>query len=76
MIDRYYFIGIVEKMQESFDKLAEMTGKEKVTLPFVNKSEKDIQVKNLSQEFIDSFKKTNELDYKIYNYCLEKFSKL
>ena len=76
VLDRYYFIGIVEKMQESFDKLAVMTGKEKVTLPFVNKSEKDIQVKNLSQEFIESFKKTNELDYKIYSYCLEKFSKL
>ena len=76
VIDRYYFIGIVEKMQESFDKLAEMTGNEKVTLPFVNKSEKDIQVKNLSQEFTDSFRKTNELDYKIYNYCLEKFTKL
>jgi len=75
VIDRYFFVGIVERMQESFDKLAELTGKRKVTLPFVNKSEKDIQVKNLSQDFIDNFKKINELDYKIYNYCLEKFDK-
>ncbi len=76
VLDRYYFIGIVEKMQESFDKLADMTGNARVMLPYVNKSEKDIQVKNLSQEFIDNFKKTNELDYKIYNYCLEKFDNL
>lgn len=73
VLDKYFFIGIVEKMQESFDKLAELTGKEKVTLPFVNKSEKDEQVSMLTDSFKQKFKENNKLDYKIYNYCLDKF---
>ena len=75
VLDRYFFIGIVERMQESFDKLAELAGNEKVTLPFVNKSDKDEQISKLSEEFIRKYKEKNELDYRIYNYCIEKFSK-
>lgn len=76
VLDRYFFIGIVEKMQESFDKLADLTGNRRVELPFVNKSEKDEQILNLSEEFRSKFRKQNELDYRIYEYCLEKFDKL
>lgn len=73
ILDRYFFIGIVEKMQESFDKLADILNKRRITLPFTNKSEKDSQINEITQEFIDDFRKKNELDYLIYNYCLEKF---
>ncbi|MBS1553131.1 MAG: hypothetical protein JST15_13780 [Bacteroidetes bacterium] len=76
VLDRYFFIGIVEKMQESFDKLAELVNKKKITLPFSNRSEKDDQLSKLSPEFKAEFKKKNYLDYMIYDYCLEKFNKL
>ena len=76
VLDRYFFIGIVEQMQESIDKLADLSGKTKIELPTLNISKKDDQAINLSPEFIKSFKEYNSLDYKIYEYCLEKFSKI
>lgn len=76
VIDSYFFVGIVENMQESFDKLADLTGNKRVQLPFINKSSKDEQVLKLPDKFIETFKKNNALDYKIYDYCLEKFKKL
>lgn len=77
VLNRYFFIGIVEKMQESFDKFADMAGKKRIKLHFENKSEKDSQIEELKNDvrFIDEFKKRNKLDYLIYDYCLEKFSK-
>lgn len=76
VLDRYYFIGIVEKMQESFDKFADLTGKKRITLPLENKSEKDFQLIELKNDlkFIEDFKKRNRLDYLVYDYCKEKFS--
>ena len=76
VMDKYFFIGITEKMQESFDLLADLAGKKRIKLPFANVSEKDDQVFELSKEFIDEFKKRNKLDYMIYEYCLKKFNKL
>jgi len=73
MLDRYYFIGIVEKFQESFDVLAAKTGKRKIILPKLNTSEKDEQMVDITPEFKKLFRELNELDYKIYEYCLEKF---
>ncbi|MEO6696005.1 MAG: hypothetical protein ABIO41_12470, partial [Ignavibacteria bacterium] len=75
VLDKYFFIGIVEQMQESFDQLADLINKKRLVLPFVNKSEKDSQVSELTPEFIAKFKKQNKLDYLIYDYCLEKFNK-
>lgn len=76
VLDRYFFIGITEHMQSSFDKLAEILNKRKMKVPFSNKSEKDSQISILSKEYIKSFKKKNKLDYKIYKYCLNHFNKL
>ena len=76
ILDRYFFIGIVDRMQESFDKLASLVGKKKITVPLFNTTEKDSQIQDLSPEFIEEIKKQNELDYKIYNYSLERFDKI
>jgi len=73
IIDRYFYIGIVERMQESFDKLAELTNKKKIELPYTNITEKDSQMEQLTPEFIESFKENNKLDYLIYDYCVKKF---
>lgn len=73
MLDRYYFIGIVENFQESFDVFAAMTGKRKIKLPKLNTSDKDNQMEDITPEFKKLFRELNELDYKIYEYCLKKF---
>ena len=76
VLDRYYFIGFVEKMQESLDKFADLINKKRQRLPLANKSEKDSQLENLSPEVLGKFKDRNKLDYQIYEYCLEKFYKM
>lgn len=75
VIDRYYFVGIVEKFQESFDIFADLIGKKKVVIPYLNTTKKDSQLDNLTPDFMKEFKLKNKLDYDIYDYCLEKFSK-
>jgi hypothetical protein len=66
MLQRYFFIGIVEKYQESFDLLLRLIDKPPVQLKIYNESSrKNIK---LSDEFISEFKEINQLDYKIYNY--------
>lgn len=76
VLDRYFFIGIVESMQESFDKLAAKLRKRRLLIPFMNESVKDNQISLIDQTFIENFKAENELDYLIYKYCVEKFNKL
>ncbi|HMQ70191.1 MAG TPA: hypothetical protein PKA90_14495 [Ignavibacteria bacterium] len=76
VLDRYFFIGITEKMQESIDKLGKLVNGKKIIVPVANTSQKDKQLEELGQEFIDDFRKKNKLGYLIYDYCLEKFNKL
>ncbi|MBL0109237.1 MAG: hypothetical protein IPP52_18665 [Ignavibacteria bacterium] len=54
ILDRYFFIGIVEKVQESFDKLAELVHKK--NFRFQTDLKKMINSK-LSPEFIAEFKR-------------------
>ncbi|MEO8210042.1 MAG: hypothetical protein ABI840_05745 [bacterium] len=74
IIDRYFFIGIVEKLQESFDLFADLIGKRREKIPFLNISEKDSQINDLTPQYLKKFKERHELDYKIYEYCLDKFN--
>ncbi|MBK6538256.1 MAG: hypothetical protein WBQ38_01790 [Ignavibacteria bacterium] len=74
VLDRYFFIGITEKLQYSFDILAERLNKPKLKVPLLNYSEKDEQLVLLTEEYIDNFKKYNELDYEIYNYAKSKLN--
>ncbi|MDQ3021254.1 MAG: hypothetical protein M3R36_11905 [Bacteroidota bacterium] len=76
IIDKYFFVGIVERLQESFDLFADLIGKKEEKIPLLNTSEKDSQMNELTPEFLKKFKNHNVLDYKIYDYCLEKFNKL
>jgi hypothetical protein len=73
ILDRYFFIGITEHLQLSMDKLAELMNKPKVKLPVLNRSPRDSQVSGLALEIIRRFKTINELDYRIYEYCLTRF---
>lgn len=73
VLDRYFFIGIVEELQESMDILADLINKKKISVPFENVSVKDEQMSELNEEVVNKFRISNGLDYCIYNYCLEKF---
>ena len=73
ILDKYFFIGINESMQDSLDRLAEILHKPKIIIPVLNQSSRDTQALNLSNTLISAFKHHNELDYLIYNYALNKF---
>lgn len=74
VLDRYFFIGILEKLQESMDKLAIILKKPRIDIKLLNKTQRDDQVSILTPEFVSKFKKDNELDYAIYNYALSSFN--
>lgn len=76
IIDRYFFVGILEEKQLSLDILASLLGKRRKQYPWVNRtSKKNGGIEEVSSEILARFKRENELDYKIYNYCFERFQR-
>ena len=67
ILDHYFFIGIFENYQQSFDRLATLLQKPKVQLKKRNISK--YTPYNLTDQVIAEFKEKNQLDYRIYNYC-------
>jgi len=67
VLRQYFFIGIMENYQESFDRLSRLTGNPPVTLKKYNDSPRSRF--NLSDKLTSNFKDANQLDYKIYNYA-------
>lgn len=70
----YYFIGILERGQDSLDLLANLISKPRMILPRENATiagEESI----LDQETIEEFRELNWLDYKIYDYCVEMLNR-
>jgi len=76
VLDSYFFIGITDKLQESFDKLAMLLNKRKITMPVLNLTNKDSLLSFNTEDFKVHFKQKNKLDYLIYQYCLDKFELL
>ncbi len=71
VIDRYFFVGIVERLRESFDLLAHLLDKPPVDLPLMN----DVpRTERLTEAEEEKFFEENQLDYDIYGYCCEKFA--
>jgi hypothetical protein len=79
VIDRYYFVGILEYAQESINLLSTISGKCPMPLPFMNRTQKIVRNEpgdgELSQDLVEQFKIDNALDYLIYDYCLERFKR-
>jgi hypothetical protein len=75
VLDQYFFIGLLERGQESLDILATMIGKPRRLLPVKNSTGKDAQSprNELSPSVISRFEEENRLDYLIYEYCKEKY---
>lgn len=78
VLDRYFFIGILENAQESLDLLASMIGKKKRQMPFTNRTRITLGTKagDLAPDLVATFREVNRLDYLIYDYCRERFEKL
>jgi len=76
IINRYDFVGIVEKMDMSVELLAQKIGKNYKKVPFTNitiKNKNDIS-KNIPNDLKEEFKEINEIDYLIYNYSRNKLN--
>lgn len=78
VIDKYFFVGILEMGQISLDLLARISGKPRLQLPWKNRTATNgtSPTEGLSDDCIKRFEKENELDYVIYEYCTEKFRQL
>lgn len=77
VIDRYFFVGILEYGQQSIEVLRHILNKPYITLPQKNISRGSTsryhESKIISSKLIEDFKAINLVDYKIYAYCCEKF---
>ena len=71
VIDRYFFVGSVERLQESLDVLADLLEKPPVKVPVLNSAPRD---EVLTPEEEAQFLENNQLDDMIYRYCWDTFS--
>lgn len=80
VIDRYFFVGILEDSQLSMNILASLIGKPFHPMPWINRSVKDqnsyIETEEVSQEIVAQFREDNALDYLIYDYCVAKLRRI
>lgn len=73
-IDHYFdFIGITEYYDDSIKYLCNRYGLDS-EIKMLNVGERP-KAKDISNKLIEKIKKRNQLDIKLYNYVLEKFSK-
>lgn len=73
VLSRYFFIGITERIQESFDRLADLVGRPKLRLPHANRSRTDGDSVLLGDDFLRAFRKVNRVDYLVYDHCRSLF---
>ncbi len=71
VLSKYFFIGVLEQMQKSIDVLADKLGKKNRGIQRLNETCKGKVA--VSDDILQEFMKNNELDYKIYDYCLKRF---
>ena len=78
ILDRYFFVGLYDDLQLSFDILARLTKKPRIVLPVTNTTRKDSDKveESLTDEEIELFKQQNQLDYLIYEYAQARQKKL
>jgi hypothetical protein len=75
VIDRYFFVGILEQAQASLDLLAHMIRKPTQKFPWENATRGGLGTASdeLSDELVARFRAQNSLDYLIYDYSVQKF---
>ena len=76
VLDRYFFIGLLERLDASVDLLADRLGKPRVPLPRLNATDPNGRaphIRRLSPQAIDGFRQASRLDYTIYAACVDRF---
>ena len=73
VLSRYFFVGLTEAMQESFDCLAGIVGRPRIHLGHVNRSRNEKDQVELSPGFLDEFRDSHRLDYLVYEHCRRLF---
>ena len=76
IIDRYFFVGILEEMDKSIQILSKLIGRKYYKLPWINRTKLDSKTNSeqLSKSTIDTFKEINNVDYLIYNYAFDRLN--
>ncbi|HHJ13365.1 MAG TPA: hypothetical protein ENJ79_03180 [Gammaproteobacteria bacterium] len=75
VLDRYWFIGIVEEMETSVKQLAAWLDKPFEAVPHVNRTTESGAAPDagpVSDEVVARFREANRLDYLIYEYARER----
>ncbi|MHA1540429.1 MAG: hypothetical protein ACTSXQ_08150 [Alphaproteobacteria bacterium] len=70
-LDQYWFVGLTEDLQTSFDVLSTLLNKPKIKVPLLNTTYESDH--GLSKNDIRRFEQLNSLEYAIYRYAQEKF---
>jgi hypothetical protein len=75
VIDSYFFVGLVDRIQESFDAFCALVGKDCISIEKKNSTD-DVGELVLSSEVVDKFHSINKLDYDIFEYaqsCADRY---
>lgn len=70
VLDRYFFVGVAERSQACFDRLADLLGKPHVKLGRRNRS--GARSFEISEELRHRFEEVHHLDYALYRRCLQR----
>ena len=73
ILDNYFYIGIFEQLQLSFDFLADILHKPKIILRQKNRSKP--REFPITEEMKQKFQEVHQMDYRLYKYCLEHNNK-
>lgn len=71
ILDRYFFIGLTERIQLSVDALASLLDKPSVRVPLLNQTLRDSE--EVTASVMERFREANALDYLIYGDCVRRF---
>jgi hypothetical protein len=77
VLDRYFFIGLQERLEETVTLLAHRLGKPRVPLPRLNVTDprgRAPQIRRLSAETVARFRAANHVDEAIYQACVRRFA--
>lgn len=71
---RYDFIGVTDRMDESFRQLALRLNRQPIAIPRLNASQQTSPQTGLAAPLMAQFRQQNGLDYEIYRIALERLS--
>ena len=73
--DRVRHIGLVERMDESMSRFADLLGLSRVRSPRENVSPQRVEVSSLDRETVAAIRAANQLDLELYDYAQELFER-